>query len=92
MDSLGRITSEEETSYSKMGDNVYLTIDIEFQKKVEESLKKIISDIQNGKINGLKYADAKCGSAVVVNVKTGEVLAMASYPDYSPQDFVSRNI
>ena len=74
-----------------MGDNVYLTIDINLQKKVEESLSKIIYDIQNGKINNLKYPDAKCGSAIVVNVKNGEVLAMASYPDYTPQDFVDRN-
>lgn len=28
------------------------------------------------------------GSAVVMNVKTGEVLAMASYPDYDPSKFV----
>ena len=30
----------------------------------------------------------KHGSAVVMNVKTGEVLAMASYPDYDPSKFI----
>ena len=33
-----------------------------------------------------KYA-AKGGSVVVVNVKTGEILALVSYPTYSPEAF-----
>lgn len=88
MDSNGLVTSEEETTESKMGEDITLTIDIDFQKKVEQELDKIIHQIQNGEINRLRYSDATCGSAVVLNVKTGEVLALASYPSYNPQDFV----
>ena len=33
-------------------------------------------------------SDADAGAVVVMNVKTGEILAMASYPDYEPQLFV----
>ncbi len=88
MDSNGVINFEEEIEESKMGDNIYLTVDIDLQQKTEEVLKDIIQKIHDGKINGLKYDDAKSGSAVILNVKTGEVLAIASYPDYNPQDFV----
>ena len=88
MDSTGLVTSEEEIEKSKMGDSITLTIDIDFQKKVEEELEKIIYQIQNGQINGLAYKDATCGSAVALDVKTGEVLALASYPSYDPEDFV----
>ncbi|MBR6252468.1 MAG: hypothetical protein IKR04_01290 [Clostridia bacterium] len=88
MDSNGLITSEEETIESKMGDDIYLTIDIDFQQRVEQELKKIIDEIQAGKYNGLSYKDATCGSAITLDVKTGEVLAIASYPSYNPEDFV----
>ena len=36
----------------------------------------------NGKYG--KKRDSKAGAVVVMNVKTGEVLALASYPDYEP--------
>ena len=91
MDTHGVINSEEEIEISKKGADLYLTIDIDFQQKTEEALEKIIKRIQNGEINKLKYEDAKTGAAVVMNVKTGEVLSMASYPNYNPQDFVERN-
>jgi len=88
MDSLGRINDEDEIEESIMGDDVYLTIDLELQKTTEQELKNIIDEIRQGKINDVKYKDAKAGSAVVLDVKTGEVLAMASYPDYYPNDFI----
>ncbi len=67
---------------------MYLTIDIDLQQKTEHALEDIINQIRNGKINNLYYDDAKTGASVVLNVKTGEVLAIASYPNYNPQDFV----
>ena len=88
MDSSGVVTSEEEIEESKMGESIYLTVDIKLQQKTEEVLKDIITQIHDGKINGVKYSDATCGSAIVLDVKTGEVLAIASYPDYNPQDFI----
>lgn len=88
MDSNGTINYEEEIKESRMGDSLVLTIDIDFQKKTEEVLKNIIEEIHDGKFNGVKYNDATSGAAVILNVKTGEVLAIASYPTYNPQDFV----
>lgn len=67
------------------GSNVVLTIDSKLQKVVEDALKDNIEKIRSGGFG--KSYDAKGGSCVVMNVKTGEVLAMASYPDYNPQSF-----
>ena len=69
------------------GCNVVLTIDSKLQKIAEDALKDNIEKIKNGGF-GRSY-DAKGGSCVVMNVKTGEVLAMASYPDYNPQSFAN---
>lgn len=88
MDSYGRISSEEEIEESVMGDSLVLTIDLDLQTKTEEVLENIIGEIQRGEINGLTFEDAKTGAAIVMEVKTGEVLALASYPTYQPQDFV----
>jgi len=88
MDSYGRISNEEEIAESSMGSSIVLTIDLDLQTKTEEVLSDIIKKIQNGEFNGTKYDDATAGAAVVMEVKTGEVLAMASYPTYAPTDFI----
>ena len=69
------------------GCDVILTIDSKLQKITEDALKDNIDKIKNGGFG--KAYDAKGGSCVVMNVKTGEVLAMASYPDYNPQSFAN---
>ncbi|WP_313370897.1 penicillin-binding transpeptidase domain-containing protein, partial [Sedimentibacter sp.] len=73
------------------GDDLYLTIDINLQKKAEESLKRGLEQIQKGGVFesewgnfkfGNSYKNATSGSLVALDVKTGEVLAMANYPSY----------
>lgn len=81
----GTITAEVVEDEAVSGSNVVLTIDSKLQKIAEQALKDNIEKIRNGGFG--KTYDAKGGSCVVMNVKTGEVLAMASYPDYNPQSF-----
>lgn len=69
------------------GSNVVLTIDANLQRIVEDTLAGNIQKISEGGFG--KSYDAQAGAAVVMNVKTGEVLAMASYPDYDPSKFVN---
>lgn len=68
------------------GDNVILTIDMRLQRALEESLKKNINRIsRSGGVGSGKDADS--GAAVVIDVKTGDVLACASYPTFDLSTF-----
>ena len=82
----GTITGEYVTDEAESGANVMLTIDANLQKVAEESLKSTIEKICNGGFG--KAYDAKSVAAVAINVKTGEIIAMCSYPDFEPQLFV----
>ena len=82
----GTVNEEYITEEATKGCDVVLTIDANLQKVTEEALVQTIDKIRNGGF-AQRY-DANAGAAVVMNVKTGEILAMASYPTYNPQDFV----
>lgn len=71
------------------GNDAILTIDYELQKVAEESLKNTIDSIkERGFSSGDGAgADAGGGAVVVIDVQTGEILAMASYPDFDPANF-----
>ena len=79
----GTITDEYISEEAISGCDVILTIDSKLQAVTEEALKNNID-----KIASLGYG-ADAGAAVVMNIKTGEVIAMVSYPDYNPSDFVN---
>ena len=81
----GAITSEYISEEAVAGSDVVLTIDANLQKVAEEALEQNIKDISDGKYGEGNDADA--GAVVVMNVNTGEVLAMASYPDYNPERY-----
>lgn len=83
----GTITEEYISKEAISGGSVSLTIDANLQKKVEDALEKNIKKIASGAYDNKKY-DAKAGSAVVMNIKTGEILALASYPDYEPELYI----
>jgi len=77
------------------GQDVYLTIDMDLQEVAEDALERCIKAVQTGSIFESKYGNkklgeyknCKSGATVVVDVDSGEVLAMASYPDYDPNIF-----
>lgn len=77
-DITGEITGALESSAPQPGDNVVLTIDIELQKVAEESLARVLPQIEN----------SRGGAAVVVDVNNGEVLAAANYPTYSQATYI----
>lgn len=82
----GTITAEYISEEAIAGANVVLTIDSNLQAITEQALAANIQKIASGGFG--KVYPAKAGSCVVMNVKTGEVLAMANYPDYTPAEFV----
>ena len=69
------------------GRNVNLTIDIDMQIACEKALRDTVLGINaaSGSAEGGRDADA--GSIVVIDVNTGEILAMASYPTYEIANF-----
>lgn len=70
------------------GNYVVLTIDANLQKAAEESLARNIQKIAAaGEGKEKKGAEADSGAAVVIDVKTGDVLALATYPTYDPATF-----
>lgn len=82
----GTITAEYIAKEAISGSDIVLTIDANLQKVAEDALAANIEKIRTGGFG--KVYDAKAGSCVVMNVKTGEVLAMANVPTYNPADFV----
>lgn len=80
----GTITDEYVAEEAIAGSDVILTLDANLQQVTENTLKNSIQSIETSA--GVQITGA---SAVVMKVKTGEVLAMASYPDFDPSDFAS---
>ncbi|MBC7333367.1 MAG: penicillin-binding protein 2 [Actinobacteria bacterium] len=71
------------------GDDLYLTIDIDLQRAVEEILSQSLAEIRKNKVpRSDEYYRAGGGAVVVLDAQNGEVLAMASYPTYDPSLFV----
>ena len=78
----GTVTGEYTAKEAIGGSNIVLSIDASLQAITEEALKNNIQKIREGGFDHTYPAEG--GSAVVVDVRTGEILAMASYPDFEP--------
>lgn len=88
VDSSGNIVAEYFQTAPKAGANVETTIDINMQKAAEDALESVILDLrENGVNNHGDGKDAEGGAVVAMDVKTGEVLACASYPTYNLSTF-----
>ena len=92
VDKNGAIISQEyyDGKEPKAGNNVETTIDINLQIIAEDALADIIDWLQNpedsktDKNQELTGRDVEGAAVVVMKVKTGEILACASYPTYNP--------
>ncbi len=90
VDTKGRLTDELSGVPAIPGNNVILTIDTKLQKVAMESLENCIEDIrESGKGGSRNHGDANAGAAVAVDVNSGQVLVMASYPSYDPSIFLA---
>ena len=96
VDSAGNRRKTISQTKSEPGDDVYLSIDADLQKQAESSLKGVLKALREsgsyeseyGRFRPFRMAPhAESGAVVVSDVKTGEVLALASYPSYDPNLF-----
>jgi cell division protein FtsI (penicillin-binding protein 3) len=79
-DRLGRVYEQSDEEKVEPPKDVVLTLGYSIQYKVEESLKE-----------GVEAARAKSGVAIVLDSKTGEILAMANYPTFDLNKFGDAN-
>ena len=80
-DKNGVIVSSQTIKAPEPGETVVVTINKDFQKKVNEILEASIKTLQSTKESGLGK-EANAGAVVVIDVKTGGILAYANYPSY----------
>lgn len=77
----GTVLEEYYKTVPQAGKNIELTIDIDLQKVSEDALKAHILSLREDD------GDAEGGAVVVQQVKTGQILACASYPTFDPATY-----
>lgn len=76
VDAIGRQQNILSEIPPQSGNHIKLTIDLEIQKKLEEILGNQLKKQKKGK-----------GSAIAINPKNGEILALVSLPSYNNNNF-----
>ena len=84
----GVIVNTALTTVPEPGHTVQLTIDSDFQKAVDQALASNVQTIS--KAYGTDGARANAGAVVVLDVKTGGVLAASNYPSFDQNLYSSQ--
>jgi penicillin-binding protein 2 len=89
VDSMGRVRGDAGEAVAVPGDTLVTTIDAKVQAVAEQQLRQTILQARQtvDKVTGRKFR-APSGAVVVLDAKTGGVVAMASYPTYDPEVWV----
>ena len=83
VNSKGKVTEELFKLDSYPGNNIHLTINKDVQYAAEQAMKDTMERVMKEGIS----ANATRGSVVAIEVNTGRVIAMVSYPTYDPNIF-----
>ncbi len=89
VDAQGQVVSTVHQTVPRPGDTLVLNVDLGLQQAVQSALHNVITADRRtfDPIHGI-YPPAPAGAAVVMDVRTGAVLAMASYPTYDLNQWV----
>ncbi len=85
----GKTSSITNATPATPGNNAVLTLDMDLQQVAEKSLEENILKLraEGMESQDKRGANAGGGAVVALDVNTGAVLAMASYPTYNPATF-----
>lgn len=83
VDNQGRVRTVLAEGAPRSGKDIRLTIDKDVQAVAEKSLADAISEAHRQ-----GFTKSRAGAAVVLDVRTGAVVAMASAPTYDPSVFI----
>ena len=72
------VTRESQNTKPVAGDHLVTSLDVRLQASAEKALKDAV---MRGRANGYT---SDSGAAIVMDIKTGRILALASYPTYDP--------
>lgn len=104
VDVVGNTTKDIEEMKPVPGNNIYLSIDLKLQQVAEKALAQTLEKLSAGgkyespwgdyqygihKRKKRPYINATSGAVVAIDVKTGQVLAMASSNPYDPNLFAT---
>ncbi|MEU6573978.1 penicillin-binding protein 2 [Streptomyces sp. NPDC046805] len=89
VDNLGRVIGKAEADPAQPGSNLVTSIDSRVQRVAEYELDHAmkVARQQDDKVTGEKYK-ADSGAVIVMEAKTGRIVAMASNPTYDPNVWV----
>lgn len=82
----GEVVDVKETLAPTPGNNVRLTIDANMQRAAAEMLKQEIEYLNKNAPAG-EGREACAGAAVAIEIETGDILALVSYPSYNLETF-----
>lgn len=78
----GHFVAFSEVDAAESGNSAFLTIDIDVQLAAEKAIKDTVADIYAHSSETKHGRDVAGAAAVAVDVNTGEIICIASYPDY----------
>lgn len=85
----GELELAFETSIEPVsGFDIVTSVDYGVQQAGYDSLKRNIEKIVSGRDDMTNFGDAKYGSAVMIDVRTGGIIALVNYPGYDPNAFI----
>lgn len=85
----GVVIGDETAKEAVPGNTIRLTVDSDYQRRVQLILENHITWLGSQTSSKAKGTGADAGAIVVLNAKTGGLLAAATYPTYDLKDYIN---